>query len=85
MGTYIDYIGSKKQILCLLDFRSGTSPIGSGPEFRAQRRGFGVRNSHMDPVCAKNKSAKNILFQQNTVFAKTMLLTHVFDKPLSPK
>ena len=72
-------------LFLLLDFRSGTGPIGSGPEFRAQRRWFGVRNSDMDPVCAKNKSAKNILFQQNTVFAKTVFLTHVFDKPLSPK
>ena len=72
-------------LFCLLDFRSGTGPIGFGPEFRAQRRGFGVGNSDMDPVCAKNKNAKNMLFQQNTVFAKTSLLTHVFDKPLSPK
>ena len=71
--------------MCLVDFRSGTSPIGFGPEFRAERRWFGARNSHMDPVCAKNKNAKNILFQQNTVVAKASLLTHDFDKPLSPK
>ena len=72
-------------LFLLLDFRSGTGPIGFGPEFRAERRCFGVRSSHMDPVWAENKSAKNILFQQNNVFAKTVFLTHVFDKPLSPK
>ena len=65
-------MGAKNAFTFLLDFRSGTSPIGFGPEFRAERRCFGVRNSHMDPICAKNTGAKNVLFQQNTVFARAV-------------
>ena len=33
----------------------------------------------------RGSHAKNILFHQKTVFVKTIIFLHVFDKPLSPK